>query len=511
MKFKDIWIPLSLALLTTWALQYFIAPQKQETVSVETKSGQRFTAPKATEVEIFKPLNTEVDFIDEKMGAQPIITSIETENTRYKFSTEGASLESVEFLRNWGGQLGYLSTVSQPAELDREKRFFLVALNEKTPYHFSLVNQKENEESFMLTYEVKFSEGLMRKQFTIFKHEHRIDLELTVQPTGESLQPRVFFGSPLVAELSKETVSAVLNDEHNKVQVLPRTEELLSSYWSRPTLIGSQDRYFVHALVKDEEHFAQRGYFKIFDLESLYAVLEGPAVVTPTTWHLSFYIGPKLDVAMQKVDSRLEYLLNYGWLAPISRPISNVLLDILDWLYQYFKNYGVAIIVLTVLMKLMLLPFTYKTSRGKQKVSDLQKKMKHIEEKYKNDKQALMQARAGLLRKQGLGLSGCLPLLLLQAPLFIALSWVLSNSIELYKAPFLWITDLSSKDPYYILPILLAVIMLFYNPTKDPTQRVTAFVMALVFSALTASLPAGLTLYLLVSTALGILQTALTK
>lgn len=517
MNFKELLVPLSLALLTTWAFQYFFNARKPTLEhGQEVQSGQHFVAPKSTEIEVHKPLKLEVNFLEKSSVKKPIITKVETEEARYIFSSEAASLEHVEFKRKWGGKKGYLSTVFAPSIADKERRCFLVALDEKTPYAFDFINKTEDIDHVYLTYSANFQDGIMQKEFAIFKHEYRIDLTINIKPSlnTTTLQPRIFFPSPLIPELGKDDwIKGIVNEGENKVRTYEKTEETISGYWSKPTLFGTQDRYFIHAMVNDPNHFTQRGYYRVFDLENLYSILEGPAISEPSIWKLTFYFGPKEDTAIKLVDERLSQILNYGWLAPISRPVSKILLSILNFLYDYFKNYGVAIIILTLLMKLLMLPFTFGTEQSMKKRLDFQKKLQHLQDKYKNDKEALASARADLIRKHGMpGLSGCLPILM-QIPLFIALSWVLGNSIELYMAPFLWIKDLSAYDPYYILPILVGITMLFHNPTQatDPKQKISVFAMAIIFAAFTANLSAGLVLYIFVSTLLGVIQSIVAR
>lgn len=515
MNFKELLVPLSLALLTTWGFQYFFKARKEASSDSQSEQhvGGFFKAPKDNEVEVHKPLKLEVDFIDKSSSKKTVLTTIETDKVRYVFSTEAASLESLEFKRKWGGT-GYLSTVFPPSATEKEKRCFLIAFDEKTPYYFDLINKTENDTLATLVYTAQFDDGILRKEFALFKDEYRIDLTISLEPNKESstaLQPRIFFPSPLVPQLGKDDwEKGIVSDAHNKIQVYEKSETILTGYWSKPTLFGTQDRYFINAMVRDHNNFVQRAYYKIFDLQNLYSILEGPVVTTPSTWKLTFYFGPKEDAAIKKVDERLSQVLNYGWLAPISRPVSKILLDILNYLYDYFHNYGVAIIILTILMKLLMLPFTFSGEKSVKKGVEYQKKLNYIQEKYKNDKEALGIARADLIRKNGMpGLGGCLTLLL-QIPLFIALSWVLGNSIELYMAPFLWIKDLSAADPYYILPFLLCIVMLFHGPKTpgkvDPKQRLSTFLMAIVFGAVSTSFSSGLVLYLFTSTLLGVIQ-----
>ena len=521
MNFKELLVPLSLALITTWAFQYFFNARKTDQSGQKTEqnasSGSFIKAPKDTHIEVHQPLKLEVSFFEKSSSRKPVITKIETDQVRYIFSSEGASLENLEFKRSWGGKEGYLTTIFPPAVIDREQRCFLVALDTNSPYYFDLIKQSNDDETAHLVYQATFPEGTLTKEFSIFKHEYRIDLTITVAPLQEvkgTLQPRIFFPSPLVPQLGKDDwIKGIVADDKNKIHIYEKNEDVLTGYWSKPTLFGTQDRYFINALYADHNNFIQRAYYKIFNLENMYSILEGAPVSTASTWKLSFYCGPKEDHAIKRVDERLTQVLNYGWLAPISRPVSKILLNALNFINDYVHNYGIAIIILTLLMKLLMLPFTFRSDQGMKKRTEFQKKLNYIQSKYKNDKETLDSARADLVRKHGMpGLTGCLPLLL-QIPLFIALSWVLGNSIELYMSPFLWIKDLSASDPYYILPILLGISMLFHNPTQttDPKQKISVFAMAIIFPALTAGLSAGLLLYILTSTLLGILQTTVAR
>ncbi|HEX2977772.1 MAG TPA: YidC/Oxa1 family insertase periplasmic-domain containing protein [Candidatus Babeliales bacterium] len=517
MNFNEIsklLIPFALALATTMGLRYFFSRHEgAETIEI-VRSGQRFVAPKSTEIEVHKPLNLEIDFSDAKNAKQPTVTSFETENAFYEFSSEGASLRRLEFRRNWGEKEGFLSTVFPPAGGDREKRCFLVALEEKTPLAFELVNHQEDDKTHTLTYRAPIENGYLNKKFVVYKHEYRIDLEVGFEANSVINQKaRIFIPSPLVSELAGEDlITVIANDERNKVKMHSRNAETASSYWSHPTLFGAQDRYFIHALVNDPQQFTQRGYFKPADAEMWYSVLEGPEVAGNASWNLTFYMGPKEDQAMAQVDSRLEETLNYGMFSFISKPLSQLMLRALEAIYGVVHNYGWAIIILTILLKLLLLPFTWRGEQSLKKRMEFQKKLDHIQHKYKHDKEALAEARAELIRKHGMpGMAGCIPLLL-QLPIFWALSIILSNAIQLYKAPFLWIPDLTARDPYYILPILIFIGMVLHAPAgNDPKQRVSSIGMALVFAAVLSSFSSGLALFTIVSTFLGVAQAQIMK
>ena len=192
------------------------------------------------------------------------------------------------------------------------------------------------------------------------------------------------------------------------------------------------------------------------------------------------------------------------------------MLDLLNFFYRYCDNYGIAIILITLLLKLIMLPFTIRgeqaLNKSKLEQAQFEKKLKYLQEKYKDNPQLLAQERAELIKKHGIPglLGGCLPVLI-QLPIFWGLSIVLSQSIELYQASFLWISDLSLPDPYYVLPILTGIGIMLHNPTGDLQKKLASIVFGIFFIAFAANFSAGLTLYICVSTWLTVIQTYILK
>lgn len=506
MNIKELLLIVTLALVTTWGIEYLFFNKSKQ---VGLQSGQSFVVPESQQA-VLKPLNTEIDFIDGKRPAPAVHTEVETDYARLVFSTDGASLERLEFKRELGGVPQPLNTIFPLAATEREKRCFLVALPEKTPYFYTFIDQKNVGDDVEITYQAETDAVILKKTFTVYKHTHQLGLTLTVTPKNGALeqQPRIFYPSPILPDIAATDVkSAVISDESGSIIKIPYAKISSNKGWFTPTLVGADDRYFIHVMAKDPAQFTQRAYFKVEGAQEIYSILEGPAVAQEQSWNMSFYFGPKEEKALAEVDPRLKQTLDYaGWLFPIS----NLLLKILIFFYTYLHNYGLAIIALTILIKLLLLPLTIKGAQGMKKTSEMQRKLQYIQQKYKDDPAMLAAERAELIRKHGMpGMAGCLPLLL-QIPIFIALSRILSSAIELYKAPFtFWITDLSAADPYYVLPILIGVAMLLQATTVEQKQRMQFIVMAFVFGALSISFSAGLCLYIFMSTFLGIVQTAI--
>ncbi len=501
MNIKDMLIPLTLAFLTTWAIQYFVFSRYTTGSSTEIQSGQTFTAPQS-QVET-KPLNREIDFIDsDKAGLQEQDTVIETDHAIYTFSTGGASLKQLTFKRVADGKSILINTIEPGSLVGREEKFLLVALNEQTPYYYTLVGKQELAGATELVYKAQTSQATIEKTITVHHSKFQIDVALTVTPHTDSVQVRLLYAAPRVMSVKDDVISAVYNTQKGSLEKDTRANIDLNKGWYMPSVFGAEDRYFAHAMVSDQNKFARRAYYAIRDTQ-LIAILESDPIAQPTTWNLSFFVGPKDEKALIAVDPRLEQLLDYsGMLAPLAR----LLLMVLNYLYGFLQNYGWAIVVMTILINLLLLPLNIRGAKGVKNAAEMQKKLDYIKKKYKDDPDTYAREQAEIISKYGLGLAGCLPKLV-QLPIFFALSRVLSNSIQLYKAPFLWISDLSSKDPYYILPISIMLGMIFQSAATDPKQRFTMLAMALIFGAFMANVSAGLCLYILVGILLMNIQT----
>ncbi|SOZ47872.1 preprotein translocase, cooperates with SecYEG and SecDFyajC translocon, membrane component [Cupriavidus taiwanensis] len=219
------------------------------------------------------------------------------------------------------------------------------------------------------------------------------------------------------------------------------------------------------------------------------------------------FAGPQEEHMLEKIAPGLELVKDYGWLTILAKP----LFWLLEKLHGFLGNWGWSIIALTVLIKLVFFPLSAASYKSMGKMKDLQPRMTSIRERYKNDPQKMNQEMMALYRTEKVNpLGGCLPIVI-QIPVFIALYWVLLSSVEMRGAPWLgWIKDLSVPDPFYILPIVMAVSMFVQtklNPTPpDPVQAKVMTIMPLVFSVMFFFFPAGLVLYWVVNNILSIAQ-----
>ena len=219
------------------------------------------------------------------------------------------------------------------------------------------------------------------------------------------------------------------------------------------------------------------------------------------------FAGPKSFEMLERIDAEFAEIVNFGMFSFIAQYI----LRLMKWFHTVLGNWGLAIILLTIIVRMVVLPFAMMSYKSMKNMQKIQPQIKALREKYAEDKQRLNQEMMGLMKNHRVNpLGGCLPMLL-QFPVFIALYQVLGQSIELYQAPFgLWIHDLSLKDPFYVLPVLMGITMFIQQKitpnTMDPAQAKVLMFMPLLFTFFMVSLPSGLTLYIFVSALFGILQ-----
>jgi len=281
------------------------------------------------------------------------------------------------------------------------------------------------------------------------------------------------------------------------------------NYGSDAKWTAIEDEYFMSAIVplqgsveKISIHKSDSSLENV--VESSQLVLEGHQ---KGTFDYLLYFGPRdLDI-LKVVNHDLSKIIDFGFFDFIARP----LLHVLKFFYSYVGNYGIAIILLTIIIKLIFWPLTQKSYASMKAMQTLQPEMQKIREKYKNDKERLNREIMELYKTKRVNpLGGCLPMLI-QIPVFFALYKVLLGNIALRHAPFVfWLTDLSAKDPYYITPLIMGGTMFLQQKmspsTMDPTQAKMFMIMPVVFTFLFLNFPSGLVIYWLVNNILTILQ-----
>jgi YidC/Oxa1 family membrane protein insertase len=225
------------------------------------------------------------------------------------------------------------------------------------------------------------------------------------------------------------------------------------------------------------------------------------------TLHESLFVGPKLRAQLDLTNPRLYLVTDYSWLSTVARP----LFWLLDHVHRVIGNWGWTIMIATLLLKLLFYPLSEASMRSMARMKALQPRIKALQEMYKDQRDKLGKATMELYQKEKVNpVAGCLPMLL-QFPVFLAFYWVLLESVEMRQAPFMgWIGDLSGRDPYFILPALMAganYINFKLNPQMgDPTQQKMFMIMQIAMPVMFAFMPSGLVLYWTTNTVLSILQ-----
>lgn len=298
-------------------------------------------------------------------------------------------------------------------------------------------------------------------------------------------------------------------DKFKKIAFADMADEALSKT-SKDGWIGLIEHYFASAWIPKAG--VNREFYTKQLSENIFAV----GVITPgasigagsrADINAQLFAGPQTEKDLAAAAPGLEYAVDYGWLTVVAKPLFWVLTKLNDLVH----NWGVAIILLTVLIKAAFYPLSAKSYKSMAQMRELAPRLQSMKEKFGDDKQKMQQAMMEMYRTEKINpMSGCLPILV-QVPVFIALYWMILGSVELRHAPFFgWIQDLSAIDPYYVLPLLMGATMIiqtYLNPAPtDPIQAKVMKIMPVVFSIFFFFFPAGLVLYWLVNNVLSIAQ-----
>jgi len=360
---------------------------------------------------------------------------------------------------------------------------------------------------------------MVNKVYRFHRGQYQIDViyEVTNQ-SQQSISPSVYYqiihdnqsnqGSMMMPTFTGGAYYTEA-DKYNKIKFEEMAKKDMA-ITAKDGWIGLVQHYFVSAWIPGtagERKFYSTQLsehdYSIGSLQSLGNIAPGQNKTVTAT----LYSGPQSHDALEQAAPGLEYVVDYGVLTVIAKP----LMWLLTHIHDLVKNWGVAIIVLTLLIKAAFFKLSASGYRNMAHLREIAPRMQALKDKFGDDKQKLQQAMMEIYRTEKINpMGGCLPILV-QIPVFISLYWVLLGSVELRHAPFFgWIQDLSATDPYYILPILMGATMIiqtFLNPPPtDPIQAKVMKVMPVMFSVFFFFFPAGLVLYWLVNNVLSIWQ-----
>ncbi|GAA7549684.1 membrane protein insertase YidC [Helicobacter pylori] len=385
-----------------------------------------------------------------------------------------------------------------------EVRFLDPTLNNKafnTPYSASKTTLGPNEQ-LVLTQDL----GALTiiKTLTFYDDLH-YDLKIAFKSPNNLIPSYVITnGYRPVADLDSYTFSGVLLENNDKkIEKIEDKDAKEIKRFSNTLFLSSVDRYFTTLLfTKDPQGFEALIDSEIGTKNPLgFISLKNEA-------NLHGYIGPKDYRSLKAISPMLTDVIEYGLITFFAKGV----FVLLDYLYQFVGNWGWAIILLTIIVRIILYPLSYKGMVSMQKLKELAPKMKELQEKYKGEPQKLQAHMMQLYKKHGANpLGGCLPLIL-QIPVFFAIYRVLYNAVELKSSEWiLWIHDLSIMDPYFILPLLMGASMYWHqsvtpNTMTDPMQAKIFKLLPLLFTIFLITFPAGLVLYWTTNNILSVLQ-----
>lgn len=484
-------IILSIAILITY--QYFFVQPVPQPVPQEKTA--RETVKEKTKITEAAPMpKTEVSVVEKEVR-------VESDLYTAVLTSKGGTIKGIELKK-------YKDKSGRPIILKGDDVLPPLAIGADEGFQFSRVNFSVQDRDIKLSPELKTatlvfeysSDGYsIRRTYTFKNNDYGIDLRDEV---GGLNSYWITLGKDFGIHDKDESLhfGPVVLKDADRMEFMAKKLTEPKNFKEGVKWIAQEDKYFFSSIVpkvqiEDSKVWSKNG-------DALVA-LKLPAGVS----NYFIYAGPKEYDTLKKYGVGLEHIVDFGFFSILARP----LFWILKIFYSISHNYGVAIIILTIIVRIPFIPLISKGQKSMKRLQDIQPRMAEIREKYKNDPQRMQKELMELYKKHKVNpMGGCLPMLL-QIPVFFALYKVLLIAIELRGAPFmLWIKDLSVKDPYYILPIIMGATMVIQQKmtpsTMDPTQQKIMMIMPIVFTFMFLTFPSGLVLYWLVNNVLSIAQ-----
>ncbi|WP_306605299.1 membrane protein insertase YidC [Azonexus sp.] len=474
-------------------------------------------------------------------GSSPVVSEVAAPVSTAKTFTVDTDLMKVT-ISTQGGDLVGLELFNYKENDDKEKNYLLFdtkhqysaqsgLIGEGLPSHRSLfrrvdgpVKLADGSDELKVRLEADAPQGVKIAKILTFKRaSYAIDVAWEIsngsekplaphayfqvqrddgEPAGGNMMMHTFTGPAVYTDAEKYQKSS-FGDVADKSAKFAKTAD---NGW-----LAMVQHYFVSAWIPQEG--VQREYYmrkldgsKLFQMGVIVPVSEikpGSSGQTSVT----LFAGPQEQAALKQVAPGLDLVVDYGWLTVIAAPIFWAL----QFIHDIVGNWGWAIVVLTILIKLAFFPLSAASYKSMAKMRLVTPRLVQLKERYSDDKQRLNQEMMKLYQTEKINpLGGCLPILI-QIPVFIALYWVLLGAVEMRDAPWiLWITDLAAPDPWYILPVIMIISMVIQmrlNPTPpDPIQAKVMMAMPFVFGIMFLWFPAGLVLYWVVNNVLSIAQ-----
>ena len=542
-------IVLSIAIFLAW--QFIFNPQKpgqRQVKKVESPAAVQKQTAKATEKPekeaIEEPAPAEEPIVEETPPRQAETLTVDTPLYRAKISENGAVFYSF-LLKKYRETVQKDSPLKQVLTGDENLGVGRLGFTgkgitglERAVFSSSLSsNQLEiNDSPRNLTFVWRSPNGIIiEKTYKFSPDSYVVGMVVTIKNESSSaIQDHLFVVLNSKAPHEKrrygfEGPSALINNKLVEIKTKKLKEQ--NTFDGKIQWVGLQSRYFMSVLIPGQIEEAGL-HLALKSDEFLIAQYRQPEKTiqpgTQQTYTYQLFMGPKKIQVLKAVGHNLQKAVNFGWFDFIAKPC----LWLMNLFYSVIPNYGVAIIILTILVKLLLWPLGQKSYKSMSEMKKIQPLMKEIREKYKDDKQRMNQEVMGLYRTYKINpLGGCLPMVV-QLPVFFALYRMLYEAIELRHAPFfLWINDLSAPDrlfhfnfsiplmePPYGIPVLTIIMgasMLLQQkmspPMGDATQAKMMMFMPIVFTVIFINFSSGLVLYWLVNNIISIAQQYFTQ
>ncbi len=521
---KRALVAVVLSIAFMYAYSYFFPQPKQHPITAQSQTGQNQGVQPATpQIE-----NSVVPAVATPPASSVVATAkdvtVDTDTYTAVFSTQGAALKKF-ILKNYRESV---NPDSPHIELAGEAGFddaTLVSsskgfeLSPATVYTTSADDIKvSGTENKQLVFSATTPTGVtVSKIYTFSGNSYAFDLKMQVSNTGTTNAEGVL-GVSLLDPAAMKNGGGRFDihgpfsyaDDKLKTDKVKGLDKEPKTYDKNVLWSGFADKFFLRAILSQNGSLAAVRIFEpksdvVENAVSSPVLTLSPGEVKALSYKL--YFGPKDMDILKAQGNHLEDVIDLGWFTVIAKP----LLRALKFFYSYTGNYGVAIIIITVILKMIFFPLTHTSYKSMKEMQKLQPKMAAIREKYKDDRDTMNRKVMELYKEHKVNpLGGCLPMLV-QMPVFFALYRALMYSIELRQAPFvLWIVDLSAKDPYYITPVIMGATMFIQQKmtpsNMDPMQAKMMMMLPVVFTVIFINMPSGLVVYWLVNNILTISQ-----
>lgn len=452
-----------------------------------------------------------VDQKNSNLSKEEKLSVYETENVKFNISSKGMSLKGVQ-LKKYKTLEGELIPLGQS---DAVGLFEMRYANQTEPLDFEV--SKVSDNNFVGVANV--GETTIKRELLINKENNSIVSSITItKPTQELLSGiKILIPEKTTAKQSSSIFfpsyehQDFLVNQNGKIEStnFSGSKEDINKIYPVSNLISIGSQYFATALldksdILPEAHISS----KHADKTAIAEVVYKPTNISENIkFSQILFFGPKSMDTLKSVDAEMTHIIDFGIWGFIARPLVYVMKSA----HNMVLNWGLAIIILTLLVRLVVLPFNLMSAKSMKAMQKIQPMMNSLKEKYKDDPVKMNQEVMALMKQHKANpLGGCLPMLL-QIPVFFALYRVIGSSVDLYQSPFFgWITDLSQHDKFYVLPVLMGITMFVQQKmtpsTMDPSQAKILAFMPLIFTVFMLQLPSGLTLYMFVSALFGITQ-----